>query len=208
MQHYVSLNEQMTASETDSFTVERYRQFFRHFQSGVRVVLDVGCNTGRGGQAIKELNPGLAIVGLDCVESRLAKIPKDVYERTIYSQCKSIDVDSFSFDAVLAGEFIEHLRPEDMESTLTEFFRVLRSGGQLLLTTPNPDYIRLKLSGRSVLGGAHLSEHRPKALKKILKETGFRNVKIFGSGKVSRYLGECVPFLFLYGSYFVEANKP
>lgn len=207
-QEYVVLNEQQSASEIDPFTIERYRQFFRHFQSGIRVVLDVGCNTGRGGRAIKELNPELSIVGLDCVESRLARLPKDVYEHVLCAYSTSISCDSSSFDAIIAGEFIEHLRPEDVEPTLTEFFRILRSGGQLLLTTPNPDYIRLKLSGSSVLGGAHFSQHYPKILKKTLEKIGFNNVKIFGSGKVSRYLGEHIPFLFLYGSYLAEADKP
>lgn len=43
-------------------------------------------------------------------------------------------------DVVVAGEFIEHLVYHDFIFSLKEFFRVLRPGGRLLLTTPNPEY--------------------------------------------------------------------
>lgn len=45
---YEALNAAQTASETFSFTAYRYAQFARHLGSAMRI-LDVGCNTGRGG---------------------------------------------------------------------------------------------------------------------------------------------------------------
>ncbi len=75
------------------------------------------------------------------------------------------------------------------------------------MTTPNPDYIRLKLTGKSVLGGAHLSQHRIDELSESLKKIGFTNIIVKGSGKVSRILGENFPYISFYGSYLLDAEK-
>lgn len=204
---YEKLNEAQDFSETDPFTSERYRQFFRYFPTHVKTVLDVGCNTGRGGLVLKKLNKNLNLVGLDCVISRLNKIPKGIYDQTICSYSTDISSEELFFDVVVAGEFIEHLYPKDVLQSLREFYRLLKPGGRLLLTTPNPKYMLLKLTGGSVLGGAHVSQHYPSDLIKELEKVGFINIEICGSGKVFRLLGENFPFLTLYGSYLVVANK-
>ncbi|WNZ27683.1 class I SAM-dependent methyltransferase [Leptolyngbya sp. NK1-12] len=207
MKTYEELNLAQTESETDSFTLDRYRQFFQHFPRGVETVLDVGCNTGRGGQILKALQPSLKIAGLDCVESRLKRIPKSIYDRAICSYSTSINSQDAEFDVVVAGEFIEHLYPDDVTQTLKEFYRILKPNARLLLTTPNPDYLRLKLTGGSVLGGAHVSQHFIGNLRQLLESCGFVNIRILGSGKVSRLLGERCPVLAFYGSYLAIADK-
>jgi len=109
---------------------------------------------------------------------------------------------------VLAGEIIEHIQPGEVDATVAECFRILRVGGRLLLTTPNPGYLRSRLNGGSVLNdGSHLSQHHPHALKLRLEMTGFSNVKLRGSGSAAAYLGERFPFLFPYGLYLASADK-
>jgi len=207
MKSYEDLNLEQEVSERDPFTLERYEQFFHHFPKHLKTVLDVGCNTGRGGKIIKELNSNLLLTGLDCVQSRLDQLDPETYAQTICSYSTNINTKDNSFDVVVAGEFIEHLYPYDILPTLQEFYRVIRPGGRLLLTTPNPNYIKLKITGGSVLGGAHVSQHYPADLKKELEAIGFENIKLLGSGKVSRFLGEKFPLLSLYGSYLTIADK-
>jgi SAM-dependent methyltransferase len=207
MINYEEINANQTASEVDPFTEERYQQFFNYFLPTTKIVLDVGCNTGRGGRIIKNLNQDLYIVGLDCLETRLAKIPREVYSQTLCCYSSDISVPDNHFDAILAGEFIEHIAPAEVEATLKEFYRVLAPQGRVLLTTPNPNYIRLKLTGGSVLGGAHLSEHYPVELQQKLATQGFKNIKVYGSGKMSRFFGEKFPIFSVYGSYLIIADK-
>lgn len=206
MKSYEQMNILQELSEADPFTLERYRQFFDHFPNHAKSVLDVGCNTGRGGSVFKELNPQVELVGLDCLQSRLEKIPKNIYIQTICAYSTNIPSKKL-FDVVVAGEFIEHIYSADVTQTLKEFYKVIRPGGRLLLTTPNPNYLLLKLTGRSVLGEAHVSQHYPADLKEKLERVGFVNVKFYGSGKVSRILGEKFPFLALYGSYLTVTDK-
>lgn len=207
MVNYPGINLQQNQSESDPFTKDRYKQFFRYFPKGTKMVLDVGCNTGRGGKILKEANPELFIVGLDCVKERLCRLAPDVYERSICGYSTKIEEEASSYDVVLAGEFIEHLQPSDVEPTLKEFYRVLKTPGRLLLTTPNPKYIRLKLRRGSVIGGAHLSEHNPEDLLIKLQRIGFSNIRLRGSGRVSRFLGENFPIFSCYGSYLVITDK-
>jgi SAM-dependent methyltransferase len=204
---YEELNFQQTGSEVDPFTVSRYRQFYKFMRKGARTVLDMGCNTGRGGRVLKTMDHNLVISGLDIIKERLEQLPRDIYENILYVSSIDIPVMDGSFDVVVAGEFLEHLYPNHVDKVLAEMFRVLRVGGQLLLTTPNPGDIKRKLRRQSVLGGAHLSQHYHDTLKMRLRMTGSSSVRILGSGRVSNYIGCRFPFLSIYGSYLATGFK-
>ena len=205
---YEELNLQQHISETDPFTVDRYKQFFGHFPPGVsRAVLDIGCNTGRGGTTLMGLDKSLVISGLDVVEERLSRLPSDVYKYKVHGSSTAIPADDCTYDVIVAGEFIEHIYPSDVDATLTEIFRTLKIKGRLLLTTPNPYDIKRRMRGESILGLAHVSQHYPDLLKLKLRMIGFSNVKILGSGKMTRYLGSHFPLLSVYGSYLVMGDK-
>jgi len=203
----VALNRAQQQSETDRFTVRRYQQFVRHFPAGTRDVLDVGCNTGRGGSVMKALVPTLRLTGIDCVPERVAALDSLVYSENICGSADKIPLASDSFDAIVSGEFLQALPPDVVNGTLCEFFRLLKPKALLLLTTPNPHYLKNKFSGSSVLGGAHLSQHYPENLRRRLRDIGFSGVKVRGSGQVSSIIGERFPFRSVYGSYLVRARK-
>lgn len=207
MANYNQLNIQNKASENDPFTMSRYRQFYKFFPSNAKLILDIGCNTGRGGRILKELNEELVIFGIDIVLNRLKRVSRDVYDNGICCKSSHIPFDNGKFDVIVAGEFIEHLTPNDVTQTFTEIFRILKVGGRFLLTTPNPEDIKRKIMHSSILGGAHLSQHFQKALKLQLQMIGFSKIKIYGSGRVSKYLGTRFPFLSLYGSYMAIGGK-
>lgn len=192
--------------EDDPFAEDRYRQLFRFLPRDARTILDVGCNDGRGGRILSGLDRNLDMVGLDCVQAKLDALPS-CYGRRIYGLSNKMPVEDGAFDVVLAGEFLEHLYPSDVDSTLWEFQRVLKIGGRLLLTTPNPNYFKRRLEGSSVYCSYHLTQHFPRVLKLRLMMQGFSRVRIYGSGRVSRVLGAHFPLLNVYGSYLVSADK-
>ena len=203
----VELNRGQKVSEIDPFTEGRYEQFVRHLPPDAHDVLDVGCNTGRGGIVMKALRPSLRVTGLDCVPERVQALDPNIYDAKICDFTQSISAPSDSFDAIVAGEFIEHLPPDQVDATLCEFFRLLRLRGLLLLTTPNPRYIRHFLERTSVLGGAHISQHYIRSLRRRLAAVGFSAITIRGSGRVSAMLGEHIPLRAVYGSYLAVASK-
>ena len=203
----IAINREQESSEVDPFTERRYKQFVRHLSSPTRDVLDVGCNNGRGGAVMKRLLPDLRITGIDCVPERIAALDPLVYDTKICGSTDAIPMSSESFDAIVAGEFLEHLPPIQVHPTLCELFRLLRLKGLLLLTTPNPCCLKNVITGTSVLGPAHLSQHYMSALKRRLRDVGFSKIKIRGSGRASTVIGERFPIRSVYGSYLAKGKK-
>ena len=206
---YSNLNLHQVAAETDTFTSERYLQFIRHFRSGTRSVLDIGCATGRGGFIIKKNCPGIKLYGLDVVEERIEKIRKEnIYEHLYVASAIQIPCNDNTFDAVVAGEFVEHISPDDFNKVLSELYRVLVKNGKLFLTTPNPKSLLVRLGRNSVLKDpSHLSILTMGELEQKLLLNGFKNIKIKGSGKASRIFGEGFPLMSVYGSYLICSEK-
>lgn len=157
---------------------------------------------------LKDRDASLELSGLDCVPERIAALDQKLYQRAFCGFTTNIPVEGGSFDVVVGGELIEHIPPSQVEGTLAEFFRVLRLGGRLLLTTPNPDYLKNKARNLSVLmDHSHVTQHFPDCLAFRLRLVGFSRVKLFGSGRVSAYLGQRFPLLSMYGSYLIQADK-
>ena len=107
---------------------------------------------------------------------RLDALPQ-CYCGNICGLSNAIPVEDQSFDAIVAGEFLEHLYPSDVDPTLCEFQRVLKVRGRLLMTTPNPAYVRLWLSDGTIYTVSHLTQHWPGILRRRLRMHGFSRVK-------------------------------
>ena len=113
-------------------------------------------------------------------------------------------------DATVIGLDVvgERLAASDVDPVLCEFQRVLRVGGRLILTTPNPGYLKNRLTGASVVDNpAHLTQHDASVLRFRLRMHGFRRIRVRGTGRVSRYLGSRFPLRCVYGSYLMTADK-
>ena len=206
-EYLIKANRAQIISETDGFTENRYRQFGRFLPHGESIVLDVGCGVGRGGAVLHTAFPKMQLTGLDCVPERVKAIPVSIYAHSVCAFADNLPFESRSFDAVVAGDFLEHVPPEKICPTLCEFFRILKLKGQLLLTTPNPAYLKNKIKKLSVLlDASHVTQHHPTNLRRRLRDIGFSSIQTMGSGRVSRILGMRFP-LPLYGSYLLRAIK-
>jgi SAM-dependent methyltransferase len=151
--------------------------FLAHIPEGGRV-LDAGC----GRSLFTEIRPRwpFTIVASD-VDEDLIAARKAEYPllRWLVGGAVPLPFRDVTFDALFAGELIEHL--PDPAPALAEFGRVLRPGGTLILTTPN----RLRLANL-VDGSArpyspdHLSELSYEEVGSRLSEAGFEVLKATG----------------------------
>ena len=100
-------------------------------------VLDIGCGTGTFAVRIRQLRPGVAVVGLDPDPRALARAARKAkragvevhFERGFSDQLPYADA---SFDCV-STNILSLLPHEEKEVTLREVRRVLRPGGALYL---------------------------------------------------------------------------
>jgi SAM-dependent methyltransferase len=140
-------------------------------------ILDLGCS---GGLLAEKLRAGgHHVVGVDHVE-----VPgvRDRVDRLVVANLqRGIPPDAGQgYDLVIAGDVIEHLpRPMDL---LRDIARVLRPGGQVLLSVPNFSHwyprIRVALGAfgydrRGILDDTHLRFFTRRSLRRLIRATGF-----------------------------------
>lgn len=153
-------------------------------------VLDIGCGEGQFAAALT--CAGASVVALDvageAVRRALAHHPElDV--RLVEPEAE-LPLPDASFDAVWAGETIEHVA--DTAGWLSELRRVLRSSGVLLLSTPDHgalSRLRLGLDRRAFEArfhprSEHLRFYTRRMLYDLLVTFRFEEVEVVGAGGV------------------------
>jgi SAM-dependent methyltransferase len=161
---------------------ERSR-LFREFVGGpARQVLDLGC---RDGALSREYLEGNTLVGVDADTEALAEAEKLGIETRWADLDEPLAFVDASFDVVVAGELLEHLR--DPRQLVGEARRVLRPGGTFVASVPNA--YRLKNRLRFLLGRkpeddpTHLQMFRPDDVRALLE--GFEEVRLhFVAGRL------------------------
>jgi 2-polyprenyl-3-methyl-5-hydroxy-6-metoxy-1,4-benzoquinol methylase len=96
-------------------------------------VLDVGCGEG---VLVEEYASRLAIEGVD------ANYASD---RVRQGSLLALPFPDGAFDCVVCLDVLEHLRHEDQARALGEIRRVLKPGGQLLLSLPNLAHLQSRI---------------------------------------------------------------
>jgi 2-polyprenyl-3-methyl-5-hydroxy-6-metoxy-1,4-benzoquinol methylase len=160
-----------------------------HAPVGARV-LDAGCGEGRFTAALARA--GREAVGVDVAEEplRRARAREPGLDLRLVPAAGPWPLPDASFDAVWAGEVIEHVA--DTAGWLSEVRRVLRSGGALVLSTPAHGpltRLRLGLSGRAWARhfdprSEHLRFYTRRSLAALLEDFRFEAVRTRGLGGV------------------------
>lgn len=170
-------------------------------------ILDVGCNDGILSMDLKSALGARYIYGIDLDKEKLKK----AQERGVDTFFLDIDKDDLPFDAdyfdaVFAGDVIEHL--VDVDHFLAELYRTLKPDGILVISTPNlacwynrlafllgfqpfwtdvsirnPNAGKLLKTGPEG-GGEHIHVFTPKALRETAETHNFTFIK-----KATPYIG-------------------
>ena len=147
-------------------------------------VLDLGC---RSGALTRHILEGNEVVGLDVDQVALARAESLGIQPVVADVEEPLPFGDASFDAVVAGELLEHLRFPD--AVVAEIRRVLRPGGVVVGSVPNA--FRLQSRLRFLRGRAaeddptHLHMFSPAAVRELL--AGFEDVRLaFVGGRYRR----------------------
>ena len=113
-------------------------------------VLDAGCGEG---VLVEEFKSKLAIVGVD---------PNYASETVTKGSLLALPYPDASFDRALCLDVLEHLSFADQGAAVAELYRVLRRGGELLVSVPNLAHLQSRvhflLRGR-LIHTASLAKH-------------------------------------------------
>ena len=146
---------------------ERGRIFTELVGGPGRDVLDLGCRYGALSQAYLK---GNRVTGVDVDREALAEAAKLGIETYWADLDDRFPFEADSFDVVVAGELLEHVR--DPAHIVAQARRVLRPGGRLVGSVPNA--YRLKNRLRFVAGmppepdPTHLHMFRPADVRRLL----------------------------------------
>ncbi len=151
-------------------------------------VLDVGC--GEGALTAAAVQAGYVTVGVDVAAEplRRARERDAELDLRLVSDDGEWPLQDASFDAVWAGETIEHVA--DTTAWLSQVRRVLRSGGSLLLSTPahgRLTMLALALSARRMDAhfdprSDHLRFYTRRTLARLLADFGFEQIDVREAG--------------------------
>ncbi|GMV36216.1 MAG: hypothetical protein AMXMBFR61_07240 [Fimbriimonadales bacterium] len=152
--------------------------FYRQVLGRGLRVLEVGCGIG---VLAKALAPQCEhYVALDATEDVL-KLAGSGHSNLEFVLGDAVEPDfpPESFDAVISGQVIEHLHPDDIPDHLDAVWRLLRPGGRYLFDTPcgltGPHDVSRHFD--EVATGFHLKEWRYREMVPLLLEHGFTRVR-------------------------------
>ena len=148
----------------------RVRAYLNTLPADTRV-LDAGCGEG---VLVDEFRGRLAITGVD---------PNYSSPRVITGSLSELPFDAASFDRALCLDVLEHLTFPEQSQALSELFRVVRPGGELLVSVPNLAHLQSRVhflvAGR-LIHTASLAKHpgdRPAGdFIELARRAGFRLV--------------------------------
>jgi 2-polyprenyl-3-methyl-5-hydroxy-6-metoxy-1,4-benzoquinol methylase len=173
---YVPLNERPQGGHT--------RLLALALADGPGRVLDVGCSSGYLARPLREA--GARVVGIE-LDPAAAAEARAVCEAVVVGDVESVDLpfEPASFDVVLCGDVVEHLR--DPGAALARLRPFLRPGGRLVLTTPNVANWAIRLSllagrwrytDRGILDRTHTHLFTRKTLTETVTQAGYRVVEL------------------------------
>ncbi len=182
--------------------------------SGKRV-LDAGCSSGY--MAERLVKRGCTVVGLD-LDADDAKVAEQFCEAVYVGDIERMDLplEPESFDVVLCGDLIEHLR--DPGATLARLRPFLKPGGTLVLSTPNVAnwsirvmflFGRFRYTDRGLLDRTHTHLFTRNTLRECVEGAGYDvdtldfvtpvpGPEVPAVNKVVRKIGSLRPSLFAY----------
>ena len=203
----------------------RVKMLSNHLRSGMSV-LELGCGTG---YFTRELaRSGADIVAVDVSAELLEIAQADCPAKNVRYEIQNASVLSYPgtvFDSVVGSSVLHHL---EVKRALGEIYRVLKPGGKIYFTEPNMLNPQIAIQKNVPWVKRKLGDSPDETaffrwpLRRLLKETGFRDVQIDpfdflhpktpfplvnGLNTIGRFL-ENVPVLSEFaGSLYIRAVK-
>lgn len=202
---YDKMYQAKSEFQKEEICLERHPK--NRFEAAVSVpgtgdkLLDIGC--GNGYLIYQYRNRYRQLIGLEFSPERLRHAKNNLENINFIGYTGSAEkmsmIEDESIDRVIGVDVIEHI--PDVYESVFEIFRVLKPGGDLIITTPNVASFRRRLQllfGRfpstsqpnegvtdePMLDGGHLHYFTYRSLRLVLKKGGFAISNSMGYGRL------------------------
>jgi SAM-dependent methyltransferase len=158
-------------------TKEEYEHYARYAWAATRVrgdVLDIACGTGYGARLL-DAHARVAGVDRDMDAVKLARAR--AAGKFLVAEVPPIPFTDDAFDFVVCFETVEHISDDD--DFIREIARVLRPGGQLLVSTPNKT---VSAPGGVPVNPWHVREYTLASLTELVERAGLEVRDVYVQG--------------------------
>ena len=145
-------------------------------------VLEIGCGTGNLTVMLQQRHPRIDVVALD-PDAHALDIARQKAERAhctiqwVQGFGDAIPYPDSSFDRVLSSFMLHHLTHDEQRATLTDVFRVLKSGGSMhVVDFAAPGEGQRGFIARLLHRDAHLHDNAKGRVTALLEDVGFDSV--------------------------------
>jgi len=145
-----------------------WRVWNRYFKDVNGKILDAGCSVGNFISLCPE-----RIIGIDVDKDAIEICKKRGFNAQYADLDRQLDFPDNYFDAIYSNQLIEHM--QDSLFTMREFYRVLKTGGKLVLFAPNVLRYRFEIFNEYT----HKHFFTPRSLEEVTYNAGFRKFKIY-----------------------------
>ncbi len=169
------------------------------------IILDVGCNTGYLGKALKQ--KGVVGDGIDINEEALKiakKYYRHTYKRNLYKP--GLDIGKKLYDYIVLADVLEHLPQPDL--LLKNCQKYLKDEGKIIISLPNIARLEVRLKlllgkfdyAPGIISQDHLRFFTNKTAVKMIEESGFIIEKTIptGLGQMLKFFPTLTAFQFIY----------
>lgn len=139
--------------------------------------LDIG--TGNGGYLEILMRKGIDVVGIEPSDAPIRQAAPAIRDKIINDVFKKGMFEAESFDIISLFQTIEHI--PDTENTLKEIFSLLSGEGYFYLVCHDYRSLINRILGDKspIYDIEHLQIFSKKSICRILKKTGYREIKVF-----------------------------
>lgn len=140
-------------------------------------LLDVGIGNALIENKIYE-HKNIKLSGIDISDYAIKKANSSFNGVFVLGQINKIPFSDRYFDIVVASEVLEHIPPSLTFQALSEIFRVLKPGGNLLISIPINENLKELIINKGINPNKHAREYTKNIIKMELKLGGFKIYKI------------------------------
>ncbi|MBI4510533.1 MAG: class I SAM-dependent methyltransferase [Deltaproteobacteria bacterium] len=160
-------------------------------------VLDVGC--GSGVLADKLASQGADVLGIDANPSAIEYATRAFGRAGLEFRLGYLDelqLETASFDKAACLEVVEHVYPNQVRELLADLRRVLKPGGELLITTPNyrglwpvVEWLADRFATTARMDGdQHVTRFHRATLRDALLQAGFEVMRLQSYSTLAPFL--------------------